>query len=195
MAELLTFDDILSRDEYEAIRPDYRRKIMVEKRPRRVLIGSNCSAHIENREIMRYQVHEMLRAEGTFGNLEAIEDELHAYNPLITRADSLSVTFMFEYPTEDERQIELPKLVGIDRHIWLVVGELPRIAGEFDAGQIDEHKVSSVQFVHFPLTDAAQRLIATSGTVLRLVIDHPHYVAQAVLGEETRAAIARDLAA
>ena len=193
MPALLSRDDIPTAAEYEQTREQYRRQIMVQKQPRRVLIGSNCSIHFENREIMRYQVLEMLRAEGTFTNADAIEDELHAYNPLITQPESLSATLMFEYPTEEERQHHLTELVGIDRHVWFQVGETSRIPGEFDAGQIDVHKVSSVQFIKFSLTAAQQQIVNTPGSVLRIVIDHPHYQGVAVLGEETRRAIAQDL--
>lgn len=195
MPHLLSRDDIPTADEYETNRDQYRRQIMVQKQPRRILIGSNCSVHIENREIMRYQVLEVLRAEGTFDNDESIEDELHAYNPMITQPGLLSATLMFEYPTEPERQLHLPKLVGIDQHVWLQVADTARVLGEFDGGQIDEHKVSSVQFIKFPLSDEQEEQIRTPGTVLRLVIDHPHYQAIAVLGEETRQAIAKDLSA
>lgn len=195
MPALLSRNDIPTAAEYEQTRDQYRRQILVQKQPRRVLIGTNCSVHFENREIMRYQVLEMLRAEGTFANSDAIEDELHAYNPLITQPGTLCATLMFEYPTEDERQEHLTALVGIDKHVWFQVGETPKIPGQFDAGQIDVHKVSSVQFIKFALTDAQQKLINTSGTVVKLVIDHPHYLGVAVLGEETRKAIAQDLSA
>ena len=195
MPALLSRDDIPTAAEYEQTRDQYRRQILVQKQPRRVLIGTNCSVHFENREIMRYQVLEMLRAEGTFANSDAIEDELHAYNPLITQPGTLCATLMFEYPTEEERQEHLTALVGIDRHVWFQVGDTPKIPGQFDAGQIDVHKVSSVQFIKFALTDEQQKLITTSGTVLKLVIDHPHYPGVAVLGEETRKAISQDLSA
>lgn len=195
MAELLSAADVVDRDEYERIRSDFRRNIMQQKRSRRVLLGTNCSAHFENRDIMRYQVLEMLRCEGTWDDPSAVADELEAYNPLITQPDALSLTLMFEYPTEVERQSQLPRLVGIDRHVWLKVGDEPPIAGQFDAGQIDEQKVSSVQFVKFPIDQHTRERLARDGTVVRLVIDHPHYQTQAVLGEETRRSIAADLSA
>ncbi len=195
MVKLLTTEDLWGREEYEQQRDAFRRKIMAAKQPRRVLVGPNCSVHIENRDIMRYQVLEMLRAEGTWDDPQAVADELEAYNPLISRPNLLSVTMMFEYPTEEERETELPKLVGIDRHFWLAIGESDPVLGEFDAGQIDEDKVSSVQFVKFPLDDEQQSHLAQAGTVARLIIDHPHYTAQAVLGEQTRECIAADLSA
>jgi len=193
MAELLSPDDLLSLEEYTSVRDEFRRKIMVHKRSRRVLLGANCTAHIENRDTMRYQVLEMLRAEGTWDKPEAVDEELQAYNPLISQPDMLSVTFMFEYPDEEDRKSELPKLVGIDQHVWFQVGDNAPILGQFDAGQIDEAKVSSVQFVKFPITSDQRASAEDPNTVLRFVIDHPHYQAKSVLGEDVRRAIVEDL--
>ena len=67
----------------------------------------------------------MLRCEGTWDDFEAVNDELTAYNPLITQPNYISTTIMFEYPTKEERESELPKLVGIDQHVWLQIN-LPR---------------------------------------------------------------------
>ena len=195
MAQLITRDELFSEEEYEASRGDFRRDIMVKKRSRRVEVGDNCMVHFENRDIMLYQVLEMLRCEGTWEDDEAIADELAAYNPLITQPSTVSTTVMFGYPTKEERETELPKLVGIDQHVWLQVGDHPPILGDFDAGQIDEAKVSSVQYVKFALTPEQREELNREGTVVRVQIDHPAYGAQSVLSEATRRSIAEDLSA
>jgi hypothetical protein len=190
--QLLTASDIKGKDEYEAMRPEFRRRIMVQKGKRRVLVGEHCSIHFENRDTMHYQVHEMLRAEDSWHRPDAVEDELEAYNPLIPRAGELSATLMFEYETEQERAEYLPKFVGIDRHVWLEIGDTPPVLATLDRGQIDDAKVSSVQYAKWSLSDEQRRLLAQDGTVVRIRIDHPFYQAQAVLSEETRAAIMND---
>ena len=124
-----------------------------------------------------------------------MNDELTAYNPLITQPGTISTTIMFEYPTKAQRESELPKLVGIDQHLWLQIGDHERILGEFDAGQIDEMKVSSVQYVKFEITEEQQEELLNEGTVIRIHIDHPAYQAQSVLSEESRKSIVEDLAA
>jgi len=194
MAELLSPDDLLSVEEYERTRDAFRRTMMRKKRARRVPVGTNCTVHIENRDTMRYQVLEMLRAEGSWDKPEAVAEELEAYNPLISQPEMLSATFMFEYPSEEERKSELPKLVGIDEHVWFQIGDKEPILGSFDVGQIDEAKVSSVQFVKFPITAEQRKRIEDPNTVLRFVIDHPQYQAMSVLGEDARRSIAEDLA-
>ncbi len=52
----------------------------------------------------------MLRCEETWEDDEAIDDELTASNPLIIQRNQVSTTIMFEYPTKEERESELPKL-------------------------------------------------------------------------------------
>lgn len=188
----LTKADILGKEAYEAARPDFRRRVMMLKDKRRILVGNHCTIHFENRDTMHYQVQEMLRAEDSWRREGAVEEELEAYNALIPSHAELSATLMLEYETAAERALMLPQFVGMDRHLRLQIGELVPVLAQFDRGQIDDHKVSSVQYIKFLLSDAHVRTLAVDGTVVRIVIDHPAYTAQAVLSEETRKALAED---
>jgi hypothetical protein len=190
--ELLTRSVIAGKQEYERTRDDFRRRIMRQKEARRVGVGDHCTCHFENRDTMHYQVQEMLRAEESWDRPGALDDELAAYNALVPQRGELSATMMLEYETPQERAAVLPQFVGIDRHVRLQIGDAPPSPALFDRGQIDEHKVSSVQYIKFKLSDEQMRLLATDGVVVRLVIDHPAYTAQAVLSEATRKAISAD---
>lgn len=190
--QLLTTSDIMGKDAYEQARPAFRRRVMVLKGRRRVAVGDHMTFQFENRDTMHYQVQEMLRAEESWLRDGAIGDELAAYNPLIPQSGELSATLMIEYATAQERALMLPQFVAIDRHVRLQIGDTAPVLAVFDRGQIDEHKVSSVQYVKFPLSEEQRRLLATAGTVVRLSVDHPAYMAQAVLSEETRIEIAHD---
>lgn len=184
--------DVRGKADYERMREDFRRAIMVRKRRRRVLVGDHCSVHFECRETMHYQVQEMLRAEDSWDRPGGVEGELEAYNPLVPEQGELSATIMFEYATAEERQVHLPKFVGIDRHVWLRIGDTEPLLAVFARGQIDERGVSSVQYVKWRLDEARVARLGEEGTVLRLIIDHPAYTAQAVLSEETRREIMAD---
>ena len=188
----LTNADIVGQDEYERMRPEFRRRVMVLKTRRRVSIGDHCTLHFENRETMRYQVHEMLRTEDSWTRPGAIDDELRAYNALIPHTGELSATMMLEYETAQERALILPRLVGIDQHLWLQIGDTTPVLAAFEHSQIDGVKISAVQYLKFALSSDQIETLQTDGTVLRVVIDHPAYRAQAVLSEETRKAIADD---
>jgi hypothetical protein len=184
--------DVLTRDAYERARPELRRRIMVQKDKRRVAVGEHCTVHFECRDTMLYQVHEMLRAENSWDRPGAVEDELEAYGPIVPAEGELSATMMFEYETPEERATVLPSLVGIDRHVFLEIGGEAPLLARFDRGQIDESKVSSVQYVKWELDAGRRRLLKEDGTVARIRITHPVYTAQAVLSEACRKAIMSD---
>jgi hypothetical protein len=188
----LTRSDILDAAQYERQRDELRRRIMVLKDRRRVLVGDHCSVHFESRDTLRHQVHEMLRVEGSWTRPGALEDELEAYNPLVPQPGELSATIMFEYETPEERGIHLSRLVGVDRHLWLVIGSEKPVLADFDRLQLDEGKISSVQFVKWRLDDVRRALLKEEGLVVRIVVDHPHYRAQSVLSEQTRREIMHD---
>jgi hypothetical protein len=189
----ITKADILGRDAYERARPELRRRIMVVKGKRRVPLGDHAIVHFESRDTMLYQVHEMLRAEGSWERPGAVEDELEAYNPIVPAGRTLSATLMLEYETPEGRAVRLAELVGLDRHLSLHVGDMAPAEAVFDRAQVSPTRISSVQYVRFPLTAEQAALVRASGTVLRLVADHPAYRAQAVLSEETRRKVAGDL--
>jgi hypothetical protein len=190
---LLTASDFpRSGAEYESMRDELRRRVMVIKDRRRVIVGGNCSVHFENRDTMRYQVLEMLRAENSWTRPGALDDELRAYNPLIPAPGVLSATIMFEYETPGERATALYELAGMENHVWLQVGTEKPVAAEFDPAQIDPRKISSVQFAKWRLDAVRRDLLKEEGTVVRILIDHPRYQAQAVLSEQTRREISFD---
>jgi len=191
--EPIRTDEILGRVAYERARPELRRRIMVLKARRRVPVGEHATLHFESRDTMLYQVHEMLRAEGSWERPGAVEDELAAYNPLVPSGRELSATLMLEYETPEERTVRLRELLDLDEHLWLHIGEGGRVRGVFDRAQVSPTRISSVQYVKFPLSEEQAGLVRAEGTVVRIVVDHPAYLAQAVLGEETRRELARDL--
>jgi hypothetical protein len=188
----LSAADVLSGEEYERERDSLRRRVMAIKDRRRVLVGDHCSVHFECRDTLRYQVLEMLRVERSWDRPDAVEDELAAYNPLLPGDGELSATVMFEFEAPEERGVELAALAGVERHLWLEIGDTPRVLAQFDTRQMSDSKVSSVQFVRWRLTDAQRKALGTDGVVVRIVIDHPHYRAQSVISEQTRQEIAPD---
>jgi hypothetical protein len=190
--ELLTKNDLYSKQIYETLRPDFRRRVMVQKDRRRVLVGEHCSIHFECRDTVFYQILEMIRVEQNWERPEAVQAELEAYNPIIPQTGELSATLMLEYAEEAERHEALQRLVGMEQHVWLQIGETSPVSAQFDVAQLDADKVSSVQYIKWHLSDAQRQLLQQDGTVVRIVIDHPQYNAQAVLAEDTRRAIMHD---
>jgi hypothetical protein len=100
---------------------------------------------------------------------------------------------MLEYETAEQRARHLQELVGLDRHLWLQVGDTEPVAAVFDIAQVSPTKISSVQYLKWPIDGERAALLRNEGTVVRVGIDHPRYRSQSVLAEETRREIAGDL--
>ena len=186
----ITRADIKGPALYGPIRDDFRARIMQLKRPRRVIVGDRVSLVFENRHTLTFQIEEMLRAEN-ISSPEGIQAEIDVYNALMPDESSLAATLFIELPGEVDPYVELKRLVGLDEHLVMHVGDRA-IRAAFEPGRSTEDKISAVQYVRFPLDAAARAALATPGTALALEIDHPNYRHRVALGEETRASLAGD---
>lgn len=171
----LTPADLLSLEEYHQQRPEFRARVLAHKKNRQVGIGADTTLYFEDRLTIKYQVQEMLRIERIF-ELEAIEEELRAYNPLVPDGSNLKATFMIEIPDADVRRRELARLTGIEDTIYAQVAGFERVdaIADEDLGRSTEEKTSAVHFLRFeferPMCEALKR-----GASLGFGIDHPNY--------------------
>ncbi len=190
----LTRADILAWAEYAKGRAEHRRRITAIKRNRRVEVGPYVTFYFESFETMWLQVQEMLHIER--GGDAQIVEELAAYNPLIPKGRELVATFMIEIDDPLRRSRVLAGLGGIEETAFIEVGGA-RVAGKAETDQdrtTAEGKASSVQFVHFPFTDAEVAAFREPNARVILGLSHPNYSHMAVLSEATRAALAADFA-
>ena len=193
MKREITRDDILPMETYEAERRELRRDLVAKKKFRRQDVGPVCTFYFENYETMWAQVHEMLYIEK--GGEEQIADELRAYNPLIPQGRELIATVMFEIDDPAKRAAILGDLGGVEETFFLSIdGAEVTATAETDVDRTSaEGKASSVQFVHFHLTDdQSAKLKGGAGEVI-LGIKHPAYSHMTILPPATRAALAGDL--
>lgn len=190
----ITRADIIPMSEYAKDRKQRRTAMSAKKRDRRVHCGPDATFYFESYDTMWHQIHEMLYIEK--GGDEQIDDELKAYSTLIPNGRELVATLMFEIDDPTRRANFLAGLGGVEETITL------EFAGQTVKGQPEEDvertnaagKASSVQFIHFPLTDAQAEAFKKPDTRVLLGIGHPKYGHMAVLQETTRAALASDLA-
>jgi hypothetical protein len=179
-------DDIVGRERYGEARETIRRRVIAHKRPRRVAVGDRLSLIFEDRATVWYQTQEMLWVERVT-DLDAIREELAVYNQLLPGEGDLAATLLIELPEQERMREEFRRLVGLDRHVALLVGER-RIPAVFEDGRQTEEKISAVQYVRFPL-DGAAREALSAGAPLAVVVDHPNYAATAALDDAARTAI------
>lgn len=192
----LTLDDIADLRAYEREREEFRREVIALKKIRRIPIGPIVTVVLENRTTVRFQIQEMARAEKMFSD-EQIAEELAVYNPLIPGRGELSMTMFIELTSDEQLREWLPRLVGIERSMSVLVGEgageirTPAGVEAAHASQLTRDEVTaSVHYVHVTLPDAAVSAFSTSPVTI--VIDHPEYRYEARLSEETKASIVAD---
>jgi len=188
----ITRDDILSLEDYEAVRSSRRASITALKRHRRVTVGPDVTFYFENYDTMWHQIHEMLRIEK--GGESQIADELSAYNPLVPQGAELVATMMIEIDDSVRRNRVLRQLGGIDETISLSVGgETIAAVPEDDVERTtDDGKTSSIHFLRFPLSAAQIDAFKTPGTRVVLSVGHSNYDHMAGLPEPVRAALSED---
>jgi hypothetical protein len=188
----LTSADILPWAEYAKDRAEHRKRITALKRHRRVEVGPYVTFYFENFDTMWLQVQEMLHIEK--GGEAQIADELAAYNPLVPKGKELVATFMIEIDDALRRARVLSQLGGVEETASIEVGG-ERVVGKAEQDQdrtTAEGKASSVQFVHFPFTEAQIAAFREPNTRVILGLSHPNYSHMAVLSEATRASLAED---
>jgi len=188
---LIPRSNILDLGDYERKRDEIRPLAMKARNLRRVALGPNATFAFENLETLTYQVHEMLRAERIAKEPE-VQHEIETYSELLPTSTSLSGTLLIEFPDPAERATRLAEMLGFDRHLRIEIEGAGSATAEFDQRQIDEGRLSSVQFVRFNL-QPAQRDAILGGAKLRIVSDHPAYTHGVDVSPETAAALADDL--
>lgn len=190
----LTRADLMSLEEYSEKRAEFRQQMMAHKKPRKIYIGDNATLYFEDRLTMQYQIQEMLRIEKIF-DAEGINEELEAYNPLIPDGSNLKATFMVEFPNEEERKVQLAKLIGIEKKTWVQIGDANKVypISNEDLERETEEKTSSVHFMRFELT-ADMVAAAKAGAAITMGISHPEYTYDVTLNDESRTSLVADLA-
>jgi hypothetical protein len=197
MSAKLVLADVADLRAYERQREDFRRRIIALKKLRRVAIGPVVSVVFECRETILFQVQEMARAERMLTD-EAIQAELDTYNPLIPEAGELSATLFIELTSRAEMEEWLPKLVGVEHSVELLVGQgdtATVVAAELEeshASQLTRQEVTaSVHYLHFRLPEAVIDRFLDDAVVL--AVNHPSYTFGAPLSIETKGSLFGDL--
>ncbi|MBV1894310.1 MAG: DUF3501 family protein [Ilumatobacteraceae bacterium] len=190
----LALDDIADVRAYERERPAFRKAVIETKRRRRIAFDPILTLMFENRDTMRLQVQEMARVEKLVTD-EAIQIEIDTYNSMIPAPGQLCATLFLELTSDDEVRGWLPKLVGIERSLLIVLpnGEQVRaITEEQHAEQLTrEEATAAVHYIRFEFTPDQVESFA-AGPV-RIEIDHPEYRQSAEMTPEMRTELLVDL--
>jgi len=189
----LTVADVLSIADYERIRSRLRPVFIMEKNRRRLALGEHLTFLFENGSTLWYQIHEILRTE-KIAERSAVEHEVETYNSILPGPQELSATLLIQYADPAERDAALRKLIGLERHLWMVVGG-QRHAARFDEGQISPEQISAVQFIRFPVgkIEAQEFLELANAGKVAIELDHPKVQERGSIKGELASALADDL--
>lgn len=190
----ITPADILPAAEYEQQRKALKSNLIPMKKKRRIEVGPFATFYFENYATMWLQVQEMLRIEK--GGIEQIPGELEAYNPLIPQGDELIATMMLEIEDGNRRHNVLLTLGDIEETIFMEIGGdvIRATPTEYDDRTTPDGKTSSVHWLRFKLTPDQIARFKTGRERVVLGVSHKNYGHMAVLGDETRGALATDFA-
>jgi hypothetical protein len=192
-------DEVLGLAAYEAIREQFRTRIIAEKKARRVALGPNASCVFENRDTALMQIQEMLRTE-RITREAAILHEIETYNQLVPGDHELSATVLIEIDEKPDREKFLIEAKGLDRAFALVV-DGTKNAGKHDEAREQPERTTAVHYLKFPLEPAAEQALRDvlakkkkpSEVVVELVVEHPRYTARTTLPASLVQSLAEDL--
>lgn len=186
---MITARDILPIEEFVRKRDIFARDANAAAALRRIAVGPNITLIFENRLSVWWQIQEMCRVEG-IRSPAGVQHEIDTYNELLPARHELSATLLVEYPNAEEREVMVRRLVGLHHHLWIDI-DGQRSPARFDKEQFSEERVSTVQFVRFPLPD--RRAFLDLSRPAAFEADHPVYAARTSLSATTRGALAEDL--
>ncbi|MCO4743790.1 MAG: DUF3501 family protein [Proteobacteria bacterium] len=180
----VTREDIVDFMTWSDNRPVERPKILAQKAPRRVTVDP-LTFLFENTDTVRYQVQEMMRIEQIVRDKD-IQHELDTYNELLGDEGELGCVVLIELDDPEERAVKLREWTALPEHIFLELEDGTKIRGAYDGRQVEDNKVSSVQYVRF---DVGGRVPVAVGS------DMPELDIRLELNETQRAALQADLSA
>ena len=185
-------EDIMPLDVYIKNRKELRKNIVNFKKDRRIALGPYATFYFESYETMLAQVQEMLYIEK--GGDEQLKDELIAYNPLIPNGKELTATLMFEIDNPVSRAAFLSKVGGIEEKIFMKIGdEMIKAIPEEDVDRTSaEGKASSVQFIHFNLTDEQIQKFKSDNSDVEIGINHNEYSHSTKLSSKNKKSLSAD---
>lgn len=175
--------EILDPEAYDAQRKAVQARVFEVMRPRRIHVGEVLTFLFENTDTMRFQIQEMVRVERIRGESE-IRHEIDTYNDVLGGDGELGATLLIEIDDPEARDRLLPAWIELPRHIYVEVEGGERVYCTYDAGQVGEERLSSVQYLKFRTGDRAPVAVGA---------DLPALTVEARLTDVQRAALAADL--
>lgn len=176
-------EEIVDFETYEETREEFRRHVMAEKDRRRIHVGDHFTYLFENELTMRYQVQEMIRTERMVREKDILH-EIETYAGLLGGPGELGCTLLIEIDDPADRDRKLREWRGLPEKLFARLADGRIVRPDFDPGQRSAERISSVQYIKFPVGREAPVAVG---------VDYPGLEAETRLTEDQRAALADDL--
>ena len=174
---------ILDYATYEDVRNELRTRVLAAKAARRIHVGEHLTVLFENTLTIQYQIQEMVRVERLVREADIVH-EVDTYNGLLGGDGELGATLLIEIDEPGLRAVKLREWLALPGHLYALLDDGTRVRAIFDPAQVGEDRLSSVQYVKFPV---GGRVPAAIG------VDLPALTLETKLSAEQRAALADDL--
>ena len=190
----LKLTDLVDIAAYEKDRAARLDAVIALKKRRRIALGPMITLVFENRDTLKSQIQEMMRAERLVQE-SAILAELEVYNDLIPAENELSATLFIEVDDPARVRSVLDRFIGLDEgeRLQMRFDAGMSVPARFETGHSRDDRISAVHFVKFPLDATAAAAFRSGNGRVELVVSHPHYEATADIACEVRTALAEDL--
>ena len=176
--------DLVDYQTYEDLRAEFRAQAMAAKAVRRVHVGPHLTFLFENTLTIRYQIQEMMRTERIVRERD-IQHELTTYNAVLGGPGELGCTLLIEIDDPAERATRLREWYALPAHLYARAADGTKVRPTFDDAQRGDGRLSSVQYLKFPVHGRAP---------VAMGADLPALVVETALTAEQRAALTSDLA-
>ena len=161
-------EDLLDHVTYGERRDRLRESLMRAKELRRVHVGEHLTFLFESTDTILYQVQEMTRLEQIVRDKD-IQHEIDTYNQLLGGPGELGCTLLIEIDDAVDRNAKLRSWLALPQHLYLKLDDGSRAPAIWDAAQIGDTRLSSVQYLKFRV--GSKRPVAIGSTLPELPIE------------------------
>ena len=172
--------DVFSPQEFSKI-VDQERKRIISIKKRRRISTKTFSYLFENRDTVLNQINEMILVENVT-NPEELDHLINTYNSLLPQENFLSISMFIEISNEKELLMEMPKLSGIERSVYLVMGD-HEINAIPEEGRSTETLESTLQYLRIYFTREDAEILKKTRNAF-LVTKHKIYSETAMIPED-----------
>ena len=190
---MLKRSDLMDIIEYEKVRKEYRKDIILYKKNRRIKLGSNITITFENKKTIKFQIQEIMRAERMVHDHQ-IQEELDIYNSLLPPPNGLSATLFIEVTDESKIKKVLNQFIGLTKGnnlFFQINGE--KVFSQFEKGREEQDKISSVHYISFMFDERTKKLFLDIAGDISLSVSYNDYDFSKLITSKMYLSLADDL--